>query len=118
VRNLGSRLRRAIKHLPLSPQPLPAVIDVVFLSAVAMKKVHATFMNDPELTDVITFHHGEILVCPYVAQEEASPHGHTLEEELLFYILHGLLHLLGWADTTPAQRRQMHREQTRLLHLS
>ena len=72
-------------------------------------------MNDPALTDVITFDHGEILVCPLVAKQEATAHGHTFEEEVLFYAIHGLLHLLGWDDKTPVQRKRMHREQSRIL---
>jgi probable rRNA maturation factor len=80
-----------------------------------MRQVHADFLGDPTETDVITFSYGEVLVCPAVALERAAEFGHGLEQELLLYCLHGLLHLTGLDDTTRAKAKVMEKAQTELL---
>jgi len=80
-----------------------------------MARVHGDFFGDSTETDVITFPYGEILVCPAVARDRAAEYGLEVEQEILLYALHGLLHLAGYDDTTPAVARSMARAQTRLL---
>lgn len=72
-------------------------------------------MQDPTPTDVITFDHGEILVCPAVAERQRHAEGLSLEDEVLTYILHGLLHLCGLNDHKERDFQRMRREQSRLL---
>ena len=80
-----------------------------------MARVHGEFLGDPTETDVITFPYGEILVCPAVARDRAAEYDITMEDEVLLYCLHGLLHLAGYDDTTPALSREMDRVQKKLL---
>ncbi len=80
-----------------------------------MARVHADFLGDPTETDVITFPYGEILVCPAVAQDRASEFGHEVEQEVLLYCLHGMLHLTGYDDTTPKLAKEMADAQAQLL---
>jgi len=80
-----------------------------------MARVHGDFLDDPTETDVITFPYGEILVCPAVARDRAADYGFEVEQEVLLYALHGLLHLVGFDDTTPAKAKRMERIQTELL---
>ncbi len=106
------------RALPLLPRPLPAElteIEVVFVDRATMAQVHGTFLDDATETDVITFPYGEILVCPAVARDQAPSYGAALENEILLYALHGLLHLAGYDDTTPAAARAMYRAQSKLL---
>ena len=80
-----------------------------------MARVHRDFLGDPTETDVITFSYGEIVVCPAVAQDRISEYGVTLEDEILLYCLHGLLHLSGYDDTTARSAREMKTAQEKLL---
>jgi len=80
-----------------------------------MAQVHASFLDDPTETDVITFPYGEILICPAVAREQAPGYGLEVDNEVLLYALHGLLHLVGYEDETAAEAKQMARAQMRLL---
>ncbi len=80
-----------------------------------MAQVHESFLGDPTETDVITFPYGEILICPAVAREQAPGYGLEIEQEVLLYALHGLLHLAGYDDTTPAEAKQMATVQSTLL---
>ena len=80
-----------------------------------MARVHGDFLGDPTETDAITFPYGEILVCPAVAQEQAANSGLEVEQEVLLYGLHGLLHLAGYDDTTPKLAKEMASAQEKLL---
>jgi len=80
-----------------------------------MGRVHGDFLGDPTETDVITFPYGEILVCPAVARDRAAQFGLEVEQEVLLYALHGLLHLAGYDDTTPKLAKEMAAAQERLL---
>lgn len=80
-----------------------------------MAQVHADFLDDPAETDVITFPYGEIVVCPAVAREQSKSYGLAVEQEVLLYCLHGLLHLAGYDDTTSKAAREMAEAQMRLL---
>ncbi len=115
VRPLRRRLERALGFLP---RPLPAglaSIEFVLIDRATMARVHADFLGDPTETDVITFPYGEILICPAVAADQAERSGLALEEEVLLYGLHGLLHLVGYDDDSANDARQMARAQSRLL---
>ncbi len=80
-----------------------------------MAQVHADFLGDPTETDVITFPYGEILVCPAVARDQAPAYGFDIEKETLLYALHGLMHLIGYDDTTSAAAKKMAQAQQQLL---
>ncbi len=111
-------LRRLKSALPLLPRPLPAhlsAIDFILVDRATMARVHRDFLGDPTATDVITFPYGEILVCPAVARDRAAEFGLEVEQEVLLYALHGLLHLAGYDDTTPKLAKEMSKAQARLL---
>jgi probable rRNA maturation factor len=98
------------------PRHLPEV-EVTLLTPAASARIHRDFFRDPAPTDVMTFEHGEILICPQVAQDQRLEEGAealALEDEVLTYLLHGLLHLCGYDDLTEAGFRSMRSAQTRL----
>lgn len=90
-------------------------VSVVFLGPRAMAAAHGRYLGHAGTTDVITFGHGEILVCPEVARAEASARGLPFEQELVRYIVHGWLHLCGYDDARVPDRRRMHAIQERLV---
>lgn len=50
---------------------------------------------------------GEVYVSVTTARREAKARGIPFEEELLRYAVHGMLHLFGYDDGTPARRKRM-----------
>ncbi len=115
---------RALAALPLcmaeckatdAPLAVLPEVEVSVISDKQIAQVHADFMNDPTPTDVITFHHGEILVSADTAALRGPEHEHQVQEELLLYVIHGLLHLAGWEDHDPQERAEMHRLQEGIL---
>jgi probable rRNA maturation factor len=72
-------------------------------------------LDDPTPTDVITFHHGEILVSADTAVRQGAEHGQTFDQELALYLIHGLMHLGGWDDHEEAEAKEMAQKQERIL---
>jgi probable rRNA maturation factor len=104
--------------VPLLPGALPgelSEIHFVLVDRATMIRVHGDFLGDATETDVITFPYGEILVCPAVARDRTAELRVVLEEEILLYGLHGLLHLAGYDDVEPEQAGKMARAQRKLL---
>jgi probable rRNA maturation factor len=105
---------------PGSEEPvLPGLseLEVSLVDDDTIGKVHAEFLDDPTPTDVITFHHGEILISVDTAKREAPVHGNTIEEETLLYLIHGLLHLNGHTDLVEPDRAAMHETQEKIFRI-
>lgn len=58
---------------------------------------------------------GDLLVCVDVAVAQARRYRTTWQKELVRYVIHGLLHLHGYDDSTLRDRRRMKRAEDRLL---
>lgn len=58
---------------------------------------------------------GDVVISAERAACQALEEGHSLQEELCFLLVHGLLHLVGWDDSTDAKRKKMLRAQKEIL---
>ena len=92
-----------------------AQVDVVIISDRKMSELHRRFLHIEGPTDVITFQHGEIFISVETARRQARAEGTTLLYELHLYLVHGLLHLQGFDDRLPKERRRMAALQERIL---
>ncbi len=100
-------------------------LSLVIVGARAMATLHHRFLGQPDPTDVLTFDLGcdrqrgtlvaEILACADVAHRQAQRRGGSLAAELALYVTHGLLHLAGYDDHSPAGYRRMHAREDELL---
>ena len=91
-------------------------ISVLLISDRRMAALHRQFLQTDGATDVITFQHGEIFISAETARQNAARFGKaTLHRELCLYIVHGLLHLDGFDDTTTAGAKEMKVTQERIL---
>ena len=59
--------------------------------------------------------HGELFVCVDDAVWQAKKFGSSWQSEIIRYIVHGILHLLGHDDLKPHLRRRMRRDENRLV---
>lgn len=94
-------------------------VSVHFLSLKAMCNLHDDYFDDPSPTDCISFPSdeddvempwrslGDVFVCPAVAPEAADKHNTPLNEEISLYVIHGLLHLMGYNDIEDEEREKM-----------
>lgn len=105
------------KHAVSPEAPLLHLEEIEFtiISDSEITRIHAEFLNDPTPTDVITFHHGEILVSADTALRQGQEHGQSLNQELALYLIHGLMHLAGWDDHEASEAAEMARRQNEVL---
>lgn len=77
-------------------------LTLVFLTAKEMKRINHEFRGKNKPTDVLSFQSedpealGELLFCIDVLKIQAKEQKHSLEQEFLYMLIHGLLHLLGY----------------------
>ena len=72
-------LRSVGSEEPVLPQL--SSVEVSLIGDEEIARVHSEFLEDPTPTDVITFHHGEILISVDTAEREGPLHENSLEEE-------------------------------------
>lgn len=100
-----------------------AVLEINLVSPAQMAKVNESFLQHEGPTDVITFDygepgatlHGELFICPAVAVSQAREFRTDWRSEVVRYIVHGILHLLGHDDLETAARRRMKRRENRIM---
>jgi rRNA maturation RNase YbeY len=92
-----------------------------------MARLNESFLRHAGPTDVLAFNysepgvemlHGEVFVCVEVAVSQARQFATRWQDELVRYAIHGALHLKGFDDHRPADRRRMKREEDRLLQFA
>jgi probable rRNA maturation factor len=100
----------------------PVRVSIAIVGDSVMRRLHREFMGIDSPTDVLTFplgapggFLGEVVACAGVARREALSRGSGAADELLLYVVHGLLHLLGYDDVAPRAFARMHRREAELL---
>ncbi|HCP84188.1 MAG: rRNA maturation RNase YbeY [Rhodopirellula sp.] len=58
---------------------------------------------------------GEVIVSADTAAEDAKTYGWNANDELLLYVIHGTLHLVGFNDKTPDDQAEMHEQEAKYL---
>lgn len=87
------------------------------------REVNRSFLGREGTTDVISFPYhtdengidGEIIVNAAEAERQAQGLEHSPWDEVLLYVVHGALHLLGYEDSTPELRQRMNHRAAELL---
>ena len=99
----------ALHHAAEDDSPLShlATLEVALVDDATSDQVHRDFMKIEGPTDVITFHHGEIVIGAEVALRQAADYDEPLAREILRYLVHGLLHLAGHEDAETNERQHM-----------
>jgi len=140
-------LRRIVGGLLTELKITEAELGIQLVGARAMAKVNWNFLRHEGSTDVITFNygqvvgqaagpaclpqekqpdrqaacainlHGELFVCVDEAVAQAKQFGTSWQSEVVRYVIHGVLHLLGHNDLQPGLRRRMKRAENRLVRL-
>lgn len=107
----------ALKYLKVSCDE----VHINFVTERAICKLHNDFFNDPSPTDCITLPIdnddftgyrllGEVFICP-----KASLSSHDPLTETTRYLIHTLLHLIGYEDADSQGRALMRRKERLLL---
>ena len=104
-------------------------LSLYFVDTKEMCRLHDEFFNDPSPTDCISFPMdqnkklgyqflGEVFVCPQTALDYVQKHDDLNEDpyvESTLYIVHGILHLLGYDDIDPKDEKVMRQQEGRIM---
>ncbi len=84
-----------IRELNNNFREIDKVTDVLSFPFLEKKTTEKLINFSKEKVDGILFL-GDIVICKNKAVSQAKEYGHSLEREICFLALHGLLHLLGY----------------------
>lgn len=121
LRALESVAHHVCRQLRLHPD---TEVGITLVDEARMTDLHVEWMHEPGATDVLSFpmdelrppeadeqaepgHLGDIVLCPDFAARQAAARGRTLDEELQFLVVHGMLHLLGHDHATQEEYDEM-----------
>jgi probable rRNA maturation factor len=138
------RLKQITRELLSELELEKAEIGICLVAAPEMTRLNETFLKHKGSTDVIAFDyldrvgqasslshskirkvrdrqdacptlHGEIFVCVDEAVRQARKFGTSWQSEVVRYLIHGILHLVGFDDSSAGAQRKMKREENRRL---
>lgn len=99
-------------------------VSVVFCSDNYILDVNMKYLQHDYFTDIITFDYcegdklnGDLIISIDTVRENAVTYGVSFDEELHRVIVHGLLHLIGYDDSTEEQRKEMRSKENYYLSL-
>ena len=92
-----------------------ATISIILSNDEKLRQLKKQYFREDVLTDVISFNleekgnpvEGEIYISINRVSENAKKYKQDIEIELKRVIIHGCLHLLGYDDQTPEEKKAM-----------
>ena len=99
-------------------------LSVAFVDDATIQNLHHQYLGMDTPTDVLSFplqdeeednYLGEVVLSIDTARREAQRRGHSFEAEIMLYLIHGVLHLLGYNDQAEGEREAMEGRQNELL---
>ena len=111
----AQRLEVAVRKV-LTESPFPeADISIALVDDREMHQLNVAYLDHDYPTDVLSFPLsreegllvGEIIVSVDTAERDAAENGLKGADELLLYVIHGLLHLVGYDDKNEQTRMVM-----------
>lgn len=98
---------------------IPGWINICFVSNPLIKKFNAKFLKSNQTTDVLAFNSGnrkillaDIMISTDKAIQQARYFKTSAGYELLLYVAHGILHVLGFNDHSKAQIKLMRKKES------
>jgi probable rRNA maturation factor len=113
-----SALRRFAAHATAVIPLRQTEVSVTFVSDTKIAGMNKEYHATAGPTDILTFDYGatgELIISADHAWANAHRYRTAPGREVRLYIVHGLLHLAGYRDATPAQRRRMRAAERRVL---
>ena len=131
---LRLRLAKSLikKTLNILGLPENSLVSINFVGSRDMKYLNKKYFNRNGATDVIALGYqdkereylyrdlrshylGDIIICPDVAMRNAKSYSKSFAYEISLYMVHGILHLLGYQDTSVIKRKKMQKKQEEIL---
>ena len=119
------RLRAAIAAVVETEAGRRGAISLAVVDDATIQELNRRYLDHDYPTDVLSFVFdrgsevidGEIIVSGDTAAESSERFGWSAEDELLLYVIHGALHLVGYDDESPGDAAHMRKQEARYLAL-
>lgn len=88
-------------------------VCIFFVNDAKMRSLNLKYRKVDRPTDCLAFPMredgilGDIAISADTARSNSKYFGSTLKKEIILYVIHGILHLLGFKDTTPSAKKRM-----------
>jgi probable rRNA maturation factor len=117
------RLERAVEVILTEARIVEAEVSIAVVDDSAIHELNRQYLAHDHPTDVLSFVferkgarlEGELIVSAETAVRSATALGWPAEDELLLYVIHGTLHLVGYDDTMPERADLMRQQESRVL---
>ncbi|HUT10879.1 MAG TPA: rRNA maturation RNase YbeY [Thermoguttaceae bacterium] len=114
-----NRLKKAVRTILREASISNAEISLALVDDATIARLHEKYLGLDEPTDVLSFVlersddrlEGEVIVSAETAALTSTWYGWEAKDELLLYVIHGTLHLVGYDDTTPEKKAEMRRQE-------
>ena len=96
-------------------------VSVLLTDNKKIRAINKKYLGHDYATDVISFgldeknFLGDVVVSVEMARQKARELGIPFKEELARYLVHGVLHLIGYRDKTRRDYSKMHKKQEHIL---
>lgn len=101
-------------------------LSITFVSELEMEDLHMKWMAESGPTDVMSFRLseisefdfslGDIVICPAVAERDALKQKIMPAKHLVFLLIHGLLHLVGFDHQIRNEKLKMQAKEEALMN--
>lgn len=105
-------------------------LSLTFVDRAAIQELNRQYRGVDRPTDVLSFPQyeskeeminqaylaiGDLIICLDIAGRQAADYGHSLEREVSYLFVHGLLHLLGYDHIEAEDKVEMRKLEEELL---
>lgn len=99
-------------------------INYIFCSDEYLKRINIEYLKHDYYTDIITFNNndndiinGDLYISIDRVKENSKEYDVSFHNELQRVVIHGILHLVGFNDSTDNEKEQMRKEEDKSLVL-
>ena len=99
------------------------MLNIIWTSDDNLREMSAAYKDADHYTDILTFDlgdnnkllAGELYISPERVVDNARRYKQTFEKELMRVIIHGVLHLMGYNDSTLEEKQKMRQRENEAL---
>jgi probable rRNA maturation factor len=110
------KAEKVIREVIAKEEKISGDLNFIITNDESLKNINLEFLEHDYYTDVITFNYnngnvvnGEIYISLERVRENSLNYKVSLDEELMRVIIHGVLHLTGYNDSSEAEKAEMRR---------